>query len=419
MPSNSMIRLITLAPQGNQKIKWVREHMPILRQLEEEFSITRVFEDKNIVLRLHIEATTANLAIMLRRAGANVCLVEADPLTTQDDVAAALSEEGIRVLGQYGSNLEEHKKYQKEILKCKPHVIVDSGAILTKQLHEESAEYAENFIGTSEESITGVRRLEVMYEKKQLKYPVLAVNCSVSKHIFEDIHGTGQSVWSSITYTTNILVGGKTVVVIGYGWCGRGIAKVARGLGARVIVCELDPVRASEAMLKGFQVMPVVEAVKRGDYIVTATGNKEVINKEHLPYFKNRAILVNAGHSDVEIDKSALEEEAIKTKEVANNIRQYKFKDDRKVFLIAEGRVVNSASGDGQPAEVMDIGFAIHALAIKHLIECGEKCKAEVIKMPIELDQYVTDLYLETKGIDKDSMSGLQQQKSYWSDFTY
>ncbi|MEW6622061.1 MAG: adenosylhomocysteinase [Bacillota bacterium] len=416
MPTDSMIRLLTLAPRGNQKIEWIRQHMSVLDCIRERFAETMPFENKNIVMRLHIEATTACLAILLRDAGAEVTLVQADPLSTQDDVAAALAEECIKVFGHYGSTLEEHQSYQKEALESKPHVVIDMGGILTHLLHGECHDLAGNFIGASEESTTGVKRLKNMLANGKLKYPVIAVNDSLSKYLFENVHGTGQSVWSSIMNTTNLVVGGKVVVVIGYGWTGKGIARKAKALGARVIISEVDPAKASEAILDGLSVMPLVEAVSKGDFIITATGNQGVVNSQHLNVIKNRAILVNAGHSNVEINKCDLEAVSVESKEAAKNIRQYTFEDGRKVFLLAEGRVVNSAAGDGQPAEVMDISFALHAMAVKHLIDNPDK-KPDVSKLPRKLDEYVSSIYLHSMGIEKDELS--EAQKNYLSRFPF
>ncbi|KUO50258.1 MAG: hypothetical protein APF76_11135 [Desulfitibacter sp. BRH_c19] len=414
MPSNSMIQLIELAPKGSQKIDWTKQHMPVLNYLMDEYTKTRPFQDKNIVMRLHIEATTAYLAILLRDAGANVTLVEADPLSTQDDVAAAMCEECVDVMGYYGAAFNDHQKFQREALECKPHIVIDSGGILTNLLHDECSHLVENFIGTSEESTTGVKRLKNMRNSGVLKYPVVAVNSSLSKYLFENLHGTGQSVWASIMNTTNVVVAGKMVVVVGYGWCGKGIARKARAFGARVIICETDPLKLSEAVMDGFYVKPLIEAVAEADFIITATGNKDIITKNHLKVIKNRVILANAGHSNVEINKCDLEEYSVDSYEIAKNILQYSFEDGRNVFLLGDGRIVNSAAGDGQPAEVMDISFAIHVMAVKHLIENAGNEKG-IIKLPRELDEYVSSIYLKKSGIIKDELTDAQQK--YFSMF--
>ena len=417
MPCNSVIRLVTLAPQGAKKIQWVEQHMSVLERLRSEFSKSRPFEGKRIVARLHIEATTAILALLLRDAGAQVTLVAANPLSTQDDVAAALYEEGISVIGQYKTSQEEYLKYQRDALVDKPHAVIDTGGILTHLLHNECSHLAESFIGSSEESTTGIRRIETMVGSNSLKYPVVAVNNSLSKYLFENLHGTGQSVLSSIMNTTNLVVCGKVVVVIGYGWCGKGIARKARALGARVVICEIDPLKSSEALMDGFHVMPVERAVTKGDFIISATGVSNAIDREHFPLVKNKAILINAGHGDVEINLSALNEYATDSIEVANNITQLDLKNGNRIFLLAHGHIVNSAAGDGQPAEVMDISYALHILALKHLFANQGQLPNALIRLPREIDEYITSLFLHNSSIGIDELT--EDQKAYFSKFPY
>lgn len=415
--SNSIIQLLTLAPQGSKKIDWVQQHMAVLNKLRDQYIQSKPFKGLNIVLRLHIEATTGYLAILLRDAGANVTLVQACPMSTQDDVVAALYEEDIRVLGKYNLSQQQHQLLQKDALASKPHVVIDTGGILTHLLHTECSELATNFIGCSEESATGVKRLQQMDQKGDLKFPVVAVNNSLSKFLFENLHGTGQSVWSSIMNTTNLVISGKMVVVIGYGWCGKGIARKAKALGARVIVCEIDSLKSSEALMDGFHVLPLAEAISLGDFIITATGVSNIISQEQLDLIKDRAILANGGHSFVEINKFDLTSYATEVKQFTDKITQYVFKNGKSVFLLADGHIVNSAAGDGQPIEVMDISFALHIMAIKHLIAQDRKDNEAIVKLPRELDEYVSKIYLQQLGVSIDKLALAQQ--NYFNQFPY
>jgi len=404
----SMIRDINLAPRGMKKIQWAGSHMPVLSWMGEELERGKPFKDKKIVVCLHLEAKTGYLALTLKRGGAQVAVVASNPLSTQDDVVAALVKEGLKAYAWYGASSEEYQLHLNKALDFNPDLLVDDGGDLVSLLHGTRRDMLPNVRGGCEETTTGVLRLEAMEKEGALAFPMLAVNDALSKYLFDNRYGTGQSVWDGINRTTNLVVAGKSVVVIGYGWCGKGVALRAKGLGARVIVCEVDPIKANEALMDGFQVMPLIEAAPVGDYFITVTGNKAVIREEHFKVMKNEAILANAGHFDVEISKADLEEMATKVVMVRDNVRQYQLPDGRVLNLLAEGRLVNLAAGDGHPAEIMDMSFALQAKSLQYILENSDKLQPGVHRIPGEIDRGVARLRLKALGLKIDSLTPAQ-----------
>jgi adenosylhomocysteinase len=413
----STIRNIELAPQGQLKIDWVQGHMPVLNQLRKDFERELPFKGKRVVVCLHLEAKTAYLAKVIQAGGAEVTVVASNPLSTQDDVVAALVAGGIRAHAWHGATAEEYHQHIHQALDFKPDYIIDDGGDLVSTIHRERRELISQVKGGAEETTTGILRLKAMENSGELGFPMIAVNDAQMKYLFDNRYGTGQSVWDGIMRTTNLVVSGKTVVVAGYGWCGKGVAMRAKGLGARVIVCEVDAIKANEAWMDGFQVMPMLEASKQGDFFVTVTGDKDVIRGEHYKVMKDGAILANAGHFDVEVNKDDLKALAEETRIVRPNIEEFKFADGRKLFLLAEGRLVNLAAGDGHPAEVMDMTFALQALSLYALATQTEPLPAKVYPVPQEADQRVAHLKLEALNLEIDELS--EKQKAYLSNWVH
>ncbi|GEO24573.1 adenosylhomocysteinase [Alicyclobacillus acidoterrestris] len=405
----SQIRNFALAEQGELKIDWVREHMPLLRQLEEQFRQTQPFAGKRISMCLHLEAKTAYLALVVQAGGADVAIAASNPLSTQDDVVAGLVKRGVTTFGWYGATQEEYQAHLREVLNHDPIALIDDGADLATILHRERPEQAARIVGGCEETTTGIIRLRAMSDEGILKYPMIAVNDADCKHLFDNRYGTGQSVWDGVMRTTNLVIAGKTVVVVGYGWCGKGVAMRAKGLGAKVIVTEVDPIRAVEAAMDGFSVMPIVEAAAHGDFFITVTGNQYVIHKAAMERMKDGAILGNAGHFDVEVSKPDLESLAVTVRRVRPNIDEYKLADGRRIYLIAEGRLVNLAAGDGHPAEVMDMTFALQALGLREVVQ--HSYAPGLHKIPRELDLEVARMRLQSWGVTIDQLT--DQQVAY------
>ncbi len=401
----STIRDINLAPQGQLKIDWVRAHMPVLNILREEFEKTLPFKGRKVTICLHLEAKTAYLAKVIQAGGAEVTVVASNPLSTQDDVVAALVAGGVHAHAWYGATDEEYYQHLHKALDFQPDLIIDDGGDLVSTIHKERRELIDNIIGGAEETTTGILRLRAMEKEGDLGFPMIAVNDAEMKYLFDNRYGTGQSVWDGIMRTTNLVVAGKTVCVIGYGWCGKGVAMRAKGLGARVIVCEIDPIKAIEAWMDGFEVMPMIEAAPLGDFFITVTGNKDCITEDDFKVMKNGALLSNAGHFDVEINKVQLAELAVSRREVRHNIEEFEMEDGRKIYLLAEGRLVNLAAGDGHPAEVMDMTFALQALALHHLVTVSNPLDPKVHSVPTEIDNRVAELKLETLGLKIDALT--------------
>jgi adenosylhomocysteinase len=404
----SIIRDAKLAPQGHDKINWVIEHMPVLNSLNQEFLKTKPLAGINMVVTVHLEAKTAYLCMVLKNAGANVVVTGSNPLSTQDDVAAALAEHGVGVFAWYNTTQEEYDQFLHHALDTKPHIIIDDGGDLVSLLHGERADLAANVMGGSEETTTGVLRLRALAAQGRLKFPMISVNDADCKHLFDNRYGTGQSVWDGIMRTTNLSIAGKTAVVAGYGWCGKGVAMRARGLGAHVVVTEINPIKAAEAVFDGYQVLPMSKAAEVGDIFVTVTGCNDVIRREHLEKMKPGAIMANAGHFDVEINKVDLLALSKSTRTVRKNIEEFVMADGRKIYLLAEGRLVNLAAGDGHPTEIMDLSFAMQALAALHILNNHKNMTNEVHNLPYELDLRVAHLKLAAMGIEIDALTSCQ-----------
>ena len=387
--NNSEIRDINLAPGGEMKIEWVKRHCDLLRTLEEEFEKSKPFAGKKIALSVHLEAKTAYLCKVLKAGGAEMYVTGSNPLSTQDDVAAALVKAGLEVHAWHACTEEEYNAHIEAVLKAGPNIIIDDGGDLVHMMHTKFRALIPEVIGGCEETTTGIIRLEAMNREGKLEFPMVKVNNAQCKHFFDNRYGTGQSVWDGINRTTNLIVAGKIVVVAGYGWCGKGVAMRAKGLGARVIVTEIDPVKAIEAVMDGFDVMPMKEAAAYGDFFVTVTGCDKVIDKEDFYEMKDGAILCNAGHFDCEIDMAGLREIAIDSTELRNNIIGYKLDNGNTLCVLGEGRLVNLACGDGHPAEIMDMSFAIQALSAKYLVEHASTLQERLIDVPEEVDRDV------------------------------
>jgi len=407
----SVIKNINLYKSGEQKIEWVKRNMPVLRSIEERFIKEQPLKNKKIAIAIHLEAKTAYLAKVLKAGGAEVSISSSNPLSTQDDVAAALVKSGMSVYSIHGISEKEYFEHLNMVLDIKPDIIIDDGGDLIQLVHTSRRKLLENIIGGSEETTTGIVRLKSMEKEGVLEFPMISVNDAYSKYLFDNRYGTGQSVWDGIMRTTNLIVAGKNVVVAGYGWCGRGVALKARGLGANVIVTEIDPIKAMEAVMDGFRVMKSVEAAKIGDYFITLTGNFKIFTSEHFKYMKDGAILANAGHFDVEIWKPDLEEMSVEIKEMRKNITGYVMPDGRVINLLAEGRLVNLASGDGHPAEIMDMSFALQALSAEYLAQKAKDLDKKLYNVPMEIDFEVSKMKLMEWGVEIDELT--DEQKKY------
>ena len=395
---SSEIRDINLAESGERKIEWVKRNCDLLRTLEEEFAVSKPFAGKKVALSVHLEAKTAYLCKVLAAGGAEMYVTGSNPLSTQDDVAAALVAAGLEVHAWYDATEEEYNNHIRKVLEVGPNIIIDDGGDLVHMMHTEFRDLIPNVIGGCEETTTGIIRLEAMAAAGELAFPMVKVNNADCKHLFDNRYGTGQSVWDGINRTTNLIVAGKTVVVAGYGWCGKGTAMRAKGLGAKVIVTEIDPIKAIEAIMDGFEVMPMNEAAKVGDFFVTVTGCNKVIDEEDFAVMKDGAILCNAGHFDCEIDMARLREIAVEKREMRKNIMGYKLPTGQWIFILAEGRLVNLAAGDGHPAEIMDMSFAIQALSAKYLAEHAAELTEKLIDVPVEVDRDVANRKLAFLG---------------------
>ena len=403
------IRDIGLAPAGHTKIEWVRHNMPLLADLEEEFRRDRPFEGVKISLSVHLEAKTARLCLALAAGGAQMFVTGSNVLSTQDDVAAALAEEGLSVFAYHGATQEEYDRHIEMCLSCSPNIIIDDGGDLVGMLHTGRPDLAEEVWGGCEETTTGIIRLKAMEREGILKFPMVAVNDAACKHLFDNRYGTGQSVWDSIMRNTNLIIASKTVVVVGYGWCSRGIAMRADALGARVIVTEIDPVKAIEARMDGYEVMTMAKAAPLGDIFVSATGCCKTLTVEHMMTMKDRAILTNAGHFNCEIDMDALEQAAVEKKETRNNIMGYRLPNGKWINVIAEGRLVNIAAADGHPAEIMDMSFAVQALSALYIREHHEELRKGVVDVSAEIDDRVARRRLAAWGIEIDRLTDEQE----------
>ncbi len=406
----SQIRNPELWESGKRKIDWVIGNMPLLNMLEKKFKEERPFEGLKVALSVHLEAKTAYLCKVLAAGGAEMYVTGSNPLSTQDDVAAALCHDGLNVFAWHGATAEEYHEHISEVIKVAPNIIIDDGGDLVSLIHNEYPELIPNVIGGCEETTTGIIRLIAMDKDKALKFPMVLVNNADCKHLFDNRYGTGQSVWDGINRTTNLIVAGKTVVVAGYGWCGKGVAMRAKGLGAKVIVTEINPIKAIEAVMDGFQVMKMEEAAKYGDFFVTVTGCKDVITEKSFYNMKNGAILCNAGHFDCEVDVAGLSEIATEKWLARNNIDGYKLSNGNSLYVIGEGRLVNLAAGDGHPAEIMDMSFAIQALSAAYLVKNKGKLDSMIIDVPTEVDNEVAISKLRFLGYEIDTLTPEQER---------
>jgi adenosylhomocysteinase len=403
----------SLSGMGRQRIEWAYREMPVMKLIRERFSAEKSLQGIRIAGCLHITTETANLAVTLKGGGAEVVLCASNPLSTQDDVAAALVEYGIPTSAIKGEDEATYYKHINMALDSQPQISVDDGADLVTTMHTKRSDLIKNVIGGSEETTTGVVRLRAMAKAGQLKYPVIAVNDADTKHLFDNRYGTGQSTIDGITRATNILWAGKKVVVCGYGWTGRGVALRARGMGAHVIVVEVEPVRALEAVMEGYQVMPLLEAAKIGDIFITVTGDKNIIDKAHFQVMKDGAILANSGHFNAEINIPALESISQKKRAIRTFVEEYTLKDGRCLFLLGEGRLINLAAAEGHPASVMDMSFANQALCMEYLVKNKGKLEIKVHAVPEEIDKEVARLKLKAMGVAIDTLTA--EQKKYLS----
>ena len=396
-----------MVEQGKAKIDWAASRMDLLNRLREVFVESRPFAGHRIGMSIHLEAKTACLAILLRDGGAQVFVTGSNPLSTQDDVASALAEEkDISVHARHGVSEAEYFDHLRKVLANRPDLILDDGGDLVKLLH---GEVEGEILAGCEETTTGVHRLRILDREKRLRFPMFAVNDAKMKYLFDNRYGTGQSVWDAILRSTNLLVAGKTVLVVGYGWCGRGIALRATGLGARVIVAEVDPVRAVEAVMDGFSVASVVEAIRHADFLITATGCCNVVTKPAFENAKDGLLLANAGHFDVEINKVALDQLAASKRETRSGIREYAMSDGRRLYLMGDGRLVNLVLGDGHPVEIMDISFALQAMTLRHVVESAPLVP-HLYPVPTPIDQQVARMKLESLSIHIDSLTDAQRE---------
>lgn len=409
----SVIRDIALAPVGRQKIEWVRKNMPILRGLEEEFKKTQPFAGKKVSISLHLEAKSAYLAKVIAAGGAEVAVTGSNSLSTQDDVVAALVEDGLNVYAWYNSTKEEYRQHLNLAVDFGPNIVIDDGGDLVHLLHTERKELLPGVLGGCEETTSGVLRNKAMEKEGCLKFPMVAINDACCKHLFDNRYGTGQSTWDAINSTTNLIAAGKDVVVIGYGWCGKGIAMRAKGLAASVIVCEIDSIKAMEAVMDGFKVMKMSEAAKIGDIFITATGCSNVITGDHYRVMKDGAIFCNAGHFNVEIKVDDLEKMAVEKKEQRKDIMGYKMPDGRWLNLLCEAALVNIAAGNGHAAEIMDMSFSLQALSAQYIVNNYKEVGARVIAVPQEIDEKVAWLKLQAWGMEIDELT--EEQKKYLS----
>ena len=411
-----VVKDIKLAPQGESRIEWARRHMPVLNYIKAEYEKTRPLKGVNVVACLHVTVETANLISTLQAGGANVSLTASNPLSTQDDVAAALAKRGVKV---YAIRGEDEKQYYENIesaLKIGPNVTLDDGADVIATVHSRHTEYLKDIYGGCEETTTGVIRLRAMAKDGALKYPVIAVNDAETKMMFDNRYGTGQSTLHGIMNATNVLLAGKTVVIVGYGWCGRGVAMRARGMGSNVIVVEVHPRKALEAAMDGYRVMDMEHAAREGDIFITVTGDISVIRKEHFRLMKDQAIVCNSGHFNVELDLEDLAAISKNVREVKADVMEYELEDGRRIYLLGEGRLVNLACAFGHPPEVMDMSFANQALCVRYIVENHKKLKKEVYRVPEDIDNRVARMKLETMGIRIERLT--EEQEKYLSSWS-
>ncbi len=402
--------------RGRLRLEWAREHMDVMKSVRKELKDSGILEGVRISMALHVEAKTGILALTLQEAGAKVRLASCNPLSTDDSVATALNEEyGLETYARKGESTEEYYDNLNRVLDIRPQIVIDDGADLIFLLHTKRRELLKGIWGANEETTTGIVRLRSLEKEGRLEFPVIDVNDAYMKHLFDNRYGTGQSTFDGIFTATNLLIAGKTFVVAGYGWCGRGIAMRAKGLGADVIVTEVDPIKAIEARMDGFRVMPMIEAVKQADFIVSATGVKDIVRKEHFEAIKDGCVLANSGHFDNEISKKDLEDMAIEKRRVRDFVDEYVLKNGKKIYLLGEGRLINLAAGQGHPVEIMDMSFAIQALSAGYIAENHESMEKKVYQVPYEIDEKVARIKLASMGIEIDRLT--EEQIKYINDW--
>ncbi len=413
MTPDSIVRDPALAPEGERKIEWVAQHAPVLNAIFRERLSDGALRGRKVAMAIHLEAKTAYLAVLLSEAGADVTVSGSNPLSTQDDVCAALAERGVRVFATHDPSEEDFEGYLLRTIETAPELIIDDGAELVSRLVDRRPDLLSGVAGASEETTTGIMKFRAMDNEGLLSFPVLAANDARMKHLFDNRYGTGHSSIVSLLSNTNLFIGGKTVVVMGFGWVGRGLAKYAKGMGARVMVCEPEPVKLLEAHAEGYEVMNSLQAAEIGDFFITGTGNLKVLRSEHFARMKDGAVLANAGHYDHEFDLRALQEQAVAVREVRRNVTEYEMEDGRRLHVLARGRLVNIAAADGHPVEIMDLTFAVQALAAHHLARNAASMPAGLQTIPQEIDEYVARTKLATLGVEPEELT--EEQISYMS----
>lgn len=405
------IKDINLADQGKNQIEWAFKDMPVLKQIQERFIKEQPFKGLKLSACVHVTKETAALCVVMKSGGADAVLVASNPLSTQDDVAAALVKHyGIPTFAVAGESVEQYKAHIQQALDHNPDIIIDDGCDIVSTIHAERPELASKIIGSTEETTTGIIRLQALEAQGQLRFPAVGVNTSLTKHLYDNRYGTGQSSMDGIIRGANILIAGKTVVVSGYGWCGRGCALRAKALGANVIVCEVDPLKALEAAMEGYRVMPIEKAAKEGDIFLTVTGDKHVVDVQHILNMKDGAFLANSGHFDWEINVAGLKEHTIEIREIRPNLEEYKLDNGKSVYVFAEGRLVNLVNAEGHPASVMDMSFANQALGIEFLVKNKGKLDKKLYTLPHEVDVKIAELKLKSMGIEIDTLTPEQEE---------
>ena len=406
----SNVRDMSLADEGIRKIKWVQKHMPVLEHIKKQFEEEKPFEGITIGSCLHLEPKTVNLGLTLLAGGAEVAMTGCNPLSTHDDAAAGAAALGLHIYGWREQTDEEYYEAIDNVLSHKPDVIIDDGADMIMYLHEKRPELLEKIKGACEETTTGVHRLEAMHADGALKFPVIAVNDAYTKYLFDNRYGTGQSSLDAIMGTTNMLIAGKNVVVCGYGWCGRGVASRAAGLGANVIVTEVDPIRALEARMDGYRVMPMAQAAKIGDMFISVTGDKHVVDVKHILTMKDGAMVANAGHFDWEVNVNGLKEYTTEIKKIRPYLDEYKLNNGKSIYVLADGRLVNLGAAEGHPASVMDMSFANQALGMEYIVKNQGKLANKLHTLPESVDMSIAQLKLKTMGIEIDILTPEQEE---------
>lgn len=405
------IKDINLADQGKNQIEWAFKDMPVLKQIQERFIKEQPFKGLKLSACVHVTKETAALCVVMKSGGADAVLVASNPLSTQDDVAAALVKHyGIPTFAVAGESVEQYKAHIQQALDHNPDIIIDDGCDIVSTIHAERPELASKIIGSTEETTTGIIRLQALEAQGELRFPAVGVNTSLTKHLYDNRYGTGQSSMDGIIRGANILIAGKTVVISGYGWCGRGCALRAKALGANVIVCEVDPLKALEAAMEGYRVMPIAQAAKEGDVFLTVTGDKHVVDVQHILNMKDGAFLANSGHFDWEINVAGLKEHTIEIREIRPNLEEYKLDNGKSVYVFAEGRLVNLVNAEGHPASVMDMSFANQALGIEFLVKNKGKLDKKLYTLPHEVDVKIAELKLKSMGIEIDTLTPEQEE---------